>query len=76
MIRLTELKLPLDHAADALLLLIAQTLGISISDAIRHTVFKHSFDLILRTFRKCFERLLDRSFDKQSHLKQFLFERL
>ena len=44
MIRLTELKLPLDHAADALPLLIAKTLGIAVGDITRHTVFKHSFD--------------------------------
>ena len=44
MIRLTELKLPLDHAADALPQLIARTLGINASDITRYTVFKHSFD--------------------------------
>ena len=44
MIRLTELKLPLDHAADALLLLIAKTLGVSASDIASYSVFKHSFD--------------------------------
>ncbi|MEI8170678.1 MAG: NAD(P)/FAD-dependent oxidoreductase [Rhodoferax sp.] len=44
MIRLTELKLPLDHALDALPQLIARTLGIAVTDIARHTVFKHSFD--------------------------------
>ncbi len=44
MIRLTELKLPLDHALDALPQLIARTLGIAVTDISRHTVFKHSFD--------------------------------
>jgi uncharacterized FAD-dependent dehydrogenase len=44
MIRLTELKLPLEHAADALPQLIAKTLGIALADIATHTVFKHSFD--------------------------------
>src|SRR5450830_851431 len=44
MIRLTELKLPLDHAADALPQLIARTLGVTVGDFNRHTVFKHSID--------------------------------
>ena len=44
MIRLTELKLPLDHAADALPQLIAKTLGIAVTDISTHTVFKHSVD--------------------------------
>jgi hypothetical protein len=44
MIRLTELKLPLEHAIDALPQLIATTLGVAVGDITRHTVFKHSFD--------------------------------
>ena len=44
MIRLTELKLPLDHAANALPLLIAKTLGIGQDEVTRHTIFKRSFD--------------------------------
>ncbi|MES2879116.1 MAG: NAD(P)/FAD-dependent oxidoreductase [Pseudomonadota bacterium] len=44
MIRLTELKLPLDHATDALPQLIAKTLGIAVSDIGSYTIFKHSFD--------------------------------
>jgi uncharacterized FAD-dependent dehydrogenase len=44
MIRLTELKLPLDHAADALPALIANTLGITPDDIRQFTVFKRSFD--------------------------------
>ena len=44
MIRLTELKLPLDHAPDALAQLIAQTLGIATSELVRHTVYKRSYD--------------------------------
>jgi hypothetical protein len=44
MIRLTELKLPLDHAADALPRRIAQTLGITPGDIVSHTIFKRSFD--------------------------------
>ena len=44
MIRLTELKLPLDHDADALPGLIAKTLGIAASDLRAHTVYKRSYD--------------------------------
>ncbi|MFO0490656.1 MAG: NAD(P)/FAD-dependent oxidoreductase [Curvibacter sp.] len=44
MIRLTELKLPLEHASDALPALIARTLGISPAELKRHTVYKRSFD--------------------------------
>ncbi len=44
MLRLTELKLPLDHAPEALPALIAKTLGISPADITQFTVFKRSFD--------------------------------
>ncbi len=44
MIRLSELKLPLDHAEDALPKLIAATLGVPLSDIADHHVFKRSFD--------------------------------
>ncbi len=44
MIRLTELKLPLDHAPDALVQLIAQTLGISTSSIASHSIYKRSYD--------------------------------
>jgi uncharacterized FAD-dependent dehydrogenase len=44
MIRLTELKLPLEHASDALPVLIAQTLGIEPSAITRFTIYKRSFD--------------------------------
>ncbi|RYF77352.1 MAG: FAD-dependent oxidoreductase, partial [Comamonadaceae bacterium] len=44
MIRLSELKLPLDHAAEALPALIAQTLGLAPAQIAGHTVFKRSFD--------------------------------
>jgi uncharacterized FAD-dependent dehydrogenase len=44
MIRLTELKLPLDHADGALALLIAKTLGIAPADIASQTVYKRSYD--------------------------------
>ena len=44
MLRLTELKLPLDHPADALPALICATLGIAAQDLIGHAVFKRSID--------------------------------
>jgi uncharacterized protein len=44
MIRLTELKLPLDHAESALPALIAQTLGIRADELLSLTVHKRSYD--------------------------------
>jgi len=44
MIRLSELKLPLDHAPEALPALVAQTLGVEPSGLAAHTVHKRSFD--------------------------------
>ena len=44
MIRLTELKLPLEHAPEALPALIVQTLGIAPFELIRHSIYKRSFD--------------------------------
>ena len=44
MIRITELKLPLDHDEHALPTLIVKTLCIALSDLISHTVYKRSYD--------------------------------
>jgi len=44
MIRLTELKLPLDHPEDALPALITRTLGIRPDQLRSHTVYKRSYD--------------------------------
>ena len=44
MIRLTELKLPLEHAPEALPALICKTLGIAPDELRHHTVYKRSFD--------------------------------
>ena len=44
MIRLTELKLSLDHAPDALPQLIATTLGIEVGNIARHSIYKRSYD--------------------------------
>ncbi|MDI1236184.1 MAG: NAD(P)/FAD-dependent oxidoreductase [Polaromonas sp.] len=44
MIRLTELKLPLDHPEDALPALIARTLGIQPAELLRHRIYKRSYD--------------------------------
>jgi uncharacterized FAD-dependent dehydrogenase len=43
-IRITELRLPLDHAADELLPAVAARLGISLDDVIEFTLFKRSYD--------------------------------
>ena len=44
MLRLSELRLPLDHAADALPAAIVKRLGIPATDLISFTVFKRSYD--------------------------------
>ncbi len=44
MLRLTELKLPLDHPADALAPAICQRLGLAADDLLGYTVFKRSHD--------------------------------
>ena len=44
MIRISELKLPLDHAADALPALAAQTIGIAPAQFLSFHIFKLSFD--------------------------------
>ena len=44
MIRITELKLPLDHDEHALRALITQTLGIANADLTSYTIYKRSYD--------------------------------
>ncbi len=44
MIRLTELKLPLDHPEDALPALIVKTLGIAPAELQSHAIYKRSYD--------------------------------
>ena len=44
MLRISELKLPLDHAPEALAELIARTLGVPLEAIASHTVYKRSFD--------------------------------
>ena len=44
MLRLTELKLPLDHTEQALPALIVQTLGLALCDVRSHGVYKRSYD--------------------------------
>jgi uncharacterized protein len=44
MIRITELKLPLDHDEHALPALIGKTLGIANAELLNHTIYKRSYD--------------------------------
>ena len=44
MLRLTELKLPLDHPADALAPAICQRLGLAVDELLGYTIFKRSHD--------------------------------
>jgi len=49
MLRLTELKLPLDHAKDALQQALCQRLGISEEDLLGFTIFRRSYDARKKT---------------------------
>ncbi len=49
MLRLTELKLPLDHAEDALRPAIVQRLGIADADLLSFSVFKRAYDARRKT---------------------------
>ena len=44
MIRISELKLPLDHAPEALFTALCRTLNIPASDLISHCIYKRSYD--------------------------------
>ena len=44
MIRITELKLPLDHNEQALPELIVKTLSITSAQLLKHTIYKRSYD--------------------------------
>ncbi|QTR48868.1 NAD(P)/FAD-dependent oxidoreductase [Candidatus Thiothrix anitrata] len=44
MIRITELRLPLEHSADALPAAIAQRLGITLDEVFAFTIFKRGYD--------------------------------
>ena len=44
MIRITELKLPLDHDEQALPALIVKTLGIASTELVNYTIYKRSYD--------------------------------
>ncbi|MBK8523543.1 MAG: hypothetical protein IPL58_05100 [Betaproteobacteria bacterium] len=44
MLRLTELRLPIDHPPEALLPAIAKRLGLAVADIVDFTVFKRSYD--------------------------------
>jgi uncharacterized protein len=44
MIRINELKLPLDHDERALPALVASTLGVTSAELISHTIYKRSYD--------------------------------
>ncbi|MEY8879579.1 MAG: NAD(P)/FAD-dependent oxidoreductase [Leptothrix sp. (in: b-proteobacteria)] len=49
MIRLTELRLPLDHADDALRRAIVARLGVDARDLVAHSVFKRAYDARKKT---------------------------
>ena len=59
MIRITELSLPLDHAADALRPAIVRRLGIKDTDLLEFTVFKRSYDARKKNSTIAFVYIID-----------------
>ncbi len=78
MLRLSELRLPLDHPADALPAAIVKRLGIAPAELIRFTVFKRSYDarkshslsfIYIVDLEVAHEAALLRKFDGDPHVK-------
>jgi len=59
LIRITELSLPLDHAADALRPAIVRRLGIKDTDLLEFTVFKRSYDARKKNSTIAFVYIID-----------------
>ena len=70
MIRLTELRLPLDHSPTALPTAIVQRLGIQVNDLINFTVFKRGYDA-----RKRDAIVLVYTIDAEVHAAEQLLEK-
>ncbi len=78
MLRLSELRLPLDHPADALPTAIVKRLGIAPAELIRFTVFKRSYDarknhslsfIYIVDLEVAHEAALLKKFDGDPHVK-------
>jgi uncharacterized FAD-dependent dehydrogenase len=69
MLRISELRLPLDHPAEALPAAILQRLGISAADLTRFTVFKRSYDA-RKNARLTFIYIVDAEVNNEAALLQ------
>jgi len=72
MLRLTELKLPIDHPEEALRPAILQRLGLTSADLLDFTVFKRSYDARKKSAELCFIYTLDFSVRDQAALLEKL----
>ena len=59
MLRITELKLPIDHPEEDLRTAIVQRLGIASDDLLDFTLFKRSYDARKKTSELCFIYTVD-----------------
>ena len=76
MIRITELSLPLDHAADALRPAIVRRLGIKDADLLAFTVFKRSYDARKKNSTIAFVYIVDLAArDEAAILKRLAHDR-
>ncbi|MFH7456978.1 hypothetical protein RA277_30430, partial [Pseudomonas syringae pv. tagetis] len=59
MLRITELKLPIDHPEEALRLGLLQRLGFDSSELLAFTLFKRSYDARKKSSELCFVDTID-----------------
>ncbi|WXL24141.1 NAD(P)/FAD-dependent oxidoreductase [Ectopseudomonas mendocina] len=70
MLRITELKLPLDHSDEALRPAILQRLGISDKDLLEFTIFKRSYDARKKSTELQFIYTIDCTVNNEENLLQ------
>ncbi|MBP5986307.1 MAG: NAD(P)/FAD-dependent oxidoreductase [Azonexus sp.] len=75
MLRITELKLPLDHAADALRPALCQRLGIADGELLDFTIFKRSYDARKKSAITLIYTLDFKVADEAALLKKFADDR-
>ncbi len=76
MLRITEFKLPIDHADEALRPALVQRLGIADSELLDFTLFKRSYDARKKSAELCFIYTIDfTASDEAALLKKFSDDR-
>src|SRR5207253_3087159 len=68
MLRITELKLPIDHPEEDLRPAIVQRLGIASDDLLDFTLFKRSYDARKKSSELCFIYTIDLRVDDEAKL--------